>query len=701
MKPLRLHALYSCLNGHDVFNEEARVTSFRLLSICVNDREMYGLRESLRMLFWYAICSMVLCSYGVTRPYRQIGNVRVYQPSMDHPWGSWPEAIRVVNTYGNAEDALDNAETRPPGTKQRTAPSNRKRTFSWRGDDLLINFQIAPPTTYDCTKLTPPLTWLGTDNTGGSRVKVLHQSDGERKNVDINANTYIQGRNSVQITVSRRRVEDALALLRMNGFQKEDIYRMLDKGPWLMSFDLGKVISRLKKDLVDDNPNYSFTQAQALHIISHCPYLLAQYSRYRGRDVRATIEALMEVGYSSETLVRNIMRFPTMLSAPPDRIRGWQTLLNSFGVAEKPHLFGKLLSKAPFMFYVDPPTIFDYLGPECGDSSCNDPATAASSGFFLYGAMAVLQHLQQLRLKDMDRIVRSEPYLLVQDPNEVAARIDFLSGLFLEHLEIRKGVQAKGEIGEIQSPSLNKNYRSETSQNPSDGNDFATSSLGAAHGLSILKDKDGAYPYRNELLCLLNSFISAYPAVLSVPVSQSRSVCNALRACGIRRADVIALVRKHPPVLNIEDCQIRELVTFLRDRVGLHKLNVVSFLLRNPEVLKQDIDALHAKMAYWLEIGGNFQVRKYPRFLMMDLENDFIPRVKFLKAMQIDPQSIGGLNFLVSASPEQLSTKAGVSLDIYHTFADIYRDHMRANYDIGHDSRNENENEDGDSMNKN
>lgn len=46
------------------------------------------------------------------------------------------------------------------------------------------------------------------------------------------------------------------------------------------------------------------TQLQAVHIVSHCPYLIAQYARYKGRDVFATAKALMDVGYTLPKLVR-------------------------------------------------------------------------------------------------------------------------------------------------------------------------------------------------------------------------------------------------------------------------------------------------------------------------------------------------------------------------------------------------------------
>ena len=47
------------------------------------------------------------------------------------------------------------------------------------------------------------------------------------------------------------------------------------------------------------------TQSQAVHVVSHCPYLIAQYARYKGRDVFATAKALMEVGYTLPKLVRS------------------------------------------------------------------------------------------------------------------------------------------------------------------------------------------------------------------------------------------------------------------------------------------------------------------------------------------------------------------------------------------------------------
>ena len=97
---------------------------------------------------------------------------------------------------------------------------------------------------------------------------------------------------------------------------------MFDKGPWVLAFS-SKLIPKLFKDLRED---IGFNQSETVHIVSHCPYLVAQYARFSGRDVYATAKALVECGYEGSRLVQNCMRFPSMLAAPPDRIKGWRVI---------------------------------------------------------------------------------------------------------------------------------------------------------------------------------------------------------------------------------------------------------------------------------------------------------------------------------------------------------------------------------------
>ena len=43
------------------------------------------------------------------------------------------------------------------------------------------------------------------------------------------------------------------------------------------------------------------TPSQFVHIVSHCPYLLAQYCRYKGRDLHATVLALLALEAEGNT----------------------------------------------------------------------------------------------------------------------------------------------------------------------------------------------------------------------------------------------------------------------------------------------------------------------------------------------------------------------------------------------------------------
>ena len=119
-----------------------------------------------------------------------------------------------------------------------------------------------------------------------------------------------------------------------------------------------------------------------------------------------------------------------MLSAPPDRLRGWMALLEGYGVKTENGFFGKTLQKAPFMFYVNPPyLLFQDDDASIRDNNVNDVSTTASE-FVVFDAFRVLQLLSSYNL-DMDKVVRSQS-LLVVSPDEVNRRAHFLLNLFLE-----------------------------------------------------------------------------------------------------------------------------------------------------------------------------------------------------------------------------------------------------------------------------
>jgi hypothetical protein len=225
---------------------------------------------------------------------------------------------------------------------------------------------------------------------------------------------------SVQIQVSKSQVENNLMHLRNLGMSREDIFRMLDKGPWILSFDISAALNKLTQDL---KLCLGVNQEECKHIVSHCPFLLAQYSRYKGRDVCATVSVLNEIFYSgNEPLWYDVMRFPTILATPPERLRGWMALMHQYGIAKDPRLFGKMLRRAPFMFYRDAPFPFeiDHI-----------PSAMAHEGNVLHNAIRVLEFLYSCRLP-LDAMIRSQPIILSTDVDEIRQRVNFFLNAFAE-----------------------------------------------------------------------------------------------------------------------------------------------------------------------------------------------------------------------------------------------------------------------------
>jgi hypothetical protein len=87
------------------------------------------------------------------------------------------------------------------------------------------------------------------------------------------------------------------------------------------------------------------------------------------------------------------------------------------------------------MLYVNAPQVTDDNLP---DRIHNDDSTA-DSGFVAYGALCVLQLLRAQNFPDLDKIVRTQPSILLVDSSELRARINFLSNLFSENLPSSSG----------------------------------------------------------------------------------------------------------------------------------------------------------------------------------------------------------------------------------------------------------------------
>jgi len=461
---------------------------------------------------------------------------------------SWPDGIKLIssnfqsdssnniqgrvlanNSWVKSTDSTSNINSKYSNQEsfERTTNISLKpklQTFSWSGDFLLISFKMSPLSDVSSSRLLPPITWL---SASGSKVKVLYNTtQSESSQTDIPISAEMDSDRLIEVTVQKKMAEESLSALRMNGFQREDIYRMLDKGPWILAFDISTVLLRTYKDL---QSSLGVTQSQFVHILSHCPYLLAQYCRYKGRDLHATVMALLEVdseplktikgsindddddedeyekedteeltetdseevlenqdnnfekfttkkqfqgivsNAQREQVIRDIMRFPSMLAAPPDRILGWRSLMQAHSVASTPvGRFGRFMRKAPFMYYVNPPQLFDLhmcisssneevvpITSNEEDSSTvsnessskmktydigkasekppppNSRTVTTASGFVAYESLSVLSYLQEV-LNDnshMDKVVRTQPTILLTSLYELSQRVTFLRNL--------------------------------------------------------------------------------------------------------------------------------------------------------------------------------------------------------------------------------------------------------------------------------
>jgi hypothetical protein len=155
-----------------------------------------------------------------------------------------PQLYRQINSTGSADVRI----------------KRQQRTFLWQGDELTIVFNMSSLQSPLCTRLTPPLSWI---SASGCKVRVLHRgclsSNSELMDI-VNAeeNAISDGTSTpkstdqvstIEIVATRSFVEDTLSCFRMNGFQREDLFRILDKGPWILAMDVRTVIPRLFADL--------------------------------------------------------------------------------------------------------------------------------------------------------------------------------------------------------------------------------------------------------------------------------------------------------------------------------------------------------------------------------------------------------------------------------------------------------------------
>ena len=436
---------------------------------------------------------------------------------------------------------------------------------------------------------------------------------------------------------------------------------MLDKGPWVLAFDISKTLPKLLSDLELD---IGLNRTQSLRVVSHCPYLIAQCARYKGRDLQTTAMALVDVGYQPDKLLSDILRFPSMLSTPPDRLRGWMSLLDGFGVKTENGLFSKTLRRAPFMFYVNPPyLLFQDESASVRETSTNDVSTTAS-GFVVYEAYRVLQTLSGYDF-NMDKVVRSQPSILLCEASEVERRAEFLLNLFLDKT-FQTLPPDQTSTGEDDSDSEAPDGQSDA-QSQSQGNDNTVQSLRAA----VLESE--ATEARGWAKKQLNGLLQSNPNVLSIEYEQMRSAANALLRAGVMRRDVVQLAKRYPPILGKNADDLAALISFFKATCGLRRSEIAPFVLRNPSVVHAKVENLQSKMHYLIDnLGGSHaMLRKFPPYFALDLDTEIRPRAEFAKAVGLDP-FFNGMPFLFNAPVDELAYATGNQPEVYAAFYKAY-----------------------------
>eukprot|EP01038_Epipyxis_sp_PR26KG_P008595 gene8595-11613_t len=642
---------------------------------------------------------------SINRIFGKFGSVRIdLDSSQKVRWsGSWPEGIKLVNNL-NKKSVFPKASsfqniTGYPYSQQssvRTKYAVPRRTYTWTlQDELLISVNMSSLSNPTCTRLIPPLTWLGAT---GAKIKVLQTTSTINnrsfkdliKSVDdnnnLNSNNYIEssaissssvsdssnilptsssesGSRFIEITVRKGIVEESLSVLRMNGFSREDIFRMLDKGPWVLAFNIPQTLPRLCNDL---QSALGANQTQMVHIISHCPYLLAQFCRYKGKDLQSTVKALIELGYSSHNLMNDILRFPSMLSAPPDRLLGWKHLMAAYNIANGKGEFGKFIKRAPFMFYLNPPQIFDE-----DFSSHVRNANASAAEYIVYDSLAVLKLLCDLKLKNVEKIIRTDPILLLTPTKEVKSRIVYILNLFTDSLRLPSNASSNFK---------NNNGQDIITDHDHDHNDCEYCDM---FGGDIQYDleKIGFKNTNGEAYRLLVNLVETYPAVLLTELSQMKTVVNTLLEAGFRESDIVRLLKLYPPLLEKGSISLKGSIYFLKQYCGFSKSELLTLLKKHPIVLGADISELQPKVDYLCKSLNSSPkiLLKHPQYLSYQLDSHIRPRAELIRALGKDPLC-NGLSFLTNTSDKDFAYIIGTTLDIYTKYRIMFQEKWKKQY---------------------
>jgi len=167
-----------------------------------------------------------------------------------------------------------------------------------------------------------------------------------------------------------------------------------------------------------------------------------------------------------------------------------------------------------------------------------------------------------------------------------------------------------------------------------------------------------------------------------------RAVGNSMRAGGLKRSDIVYLIRRYPATLERSPELLQNLLIFLVSYCGFRKIDIVPFLSKYPSLLVADIDELQPKVDYlYQSLGGTpATLRRFPAYLSYNLEEHIKPRSEFLRTFNVNPIQFG-LSFFLTSSHRDLANSVGVSIDVFRQFCLSYSKLTRKSKKVLLDSR--------------
>jgi hypothetical protein len=283
--------------------------------------------------------------------------------------------------------------------------------------------------------------------------------------------------------------------------------------------------------------------------------------------------------------------------------------------------------------------------------------------------LSSLEILRDLQLPDMDKLVRTAPEILLVPAADISQRCRYLFNLFREDIAFTNKEQVENKIE-------NENERFGQSEGElkdifaaSDLKDIFTSFKVAESNIINREINSVEKESLKRAHDILGKVTESYPQVLLLDLSRMRLIASTLRACGLRRSEVVRLIKIWPQVLVYDASSIKDIISILKYQLGVKKAELAPFLTQNPKILSGGVDDYQAKIDYLLQTlkRNPAEIRRIPEYLTRSLSSHIRPRVEFLRAFGISVESIS-LSFLTTASSSAIASTANVKVEAFDKF---------------------------------